>query len=260
MNRRVVSAVAAGSLVVAGLTGCAGADHAGGSTTLTVFAAASLKEPFSVIEKEFERAHPSIDVVVNYAGSQDLVAQMDAGAPADVFASANEATMRAAEGKGLVAGRPSVFATNTLTIAVAKGNPEGVASLADLASRPDLVTVRCAPAVPCGELTDAVVKKAHLSITFDTEQNSVKDTVQFVAAGEADAALVYRTDVQAQKDALESVDIPEAQALRAPYELAETSHHPDDASAQGARAFVDFVNGAQGQQALTDAGFGRGEH
>ena len=132
--------------------------------TLTVLAAASLTETFTELEKQFEAAHPGVDVKLNYAGSSDLAQQIVNGAPADVFAAASDATMKTVTDAGLAAGTPKVFATNVLQIATAPGNPKGIASFADLA-KPDLKVVVCAPQVPCGAAAEKIEKATGVTLT-----------------------------------------------------------------------------------------------
>ncbi|MDQ2636195.1 MAG: molybdate ABC transporter substrate-binding protein, partial [Actinomycetota bacterium] len=153
MKRVLLAAV----LVLASLTGCG--SGASDSATIVVFAAASLRAPFTEIGKQFGQANPGVSVQFSFAGSSDLVTQLTQGARADVFASADVTNMDKAVDAGLVAGEPLNFASNTLTIAVAPGNPKGIASLRDL-TRPDTAVVVCAPQVPCGAATRRVEQAA----------------------------------------------------------------------------------------------------
>lgn len=235
------------------------ADGGDRSLTLHVFAAASLSAPFDKLEQAFENTHPDVDVVMNFAGSQDLVAQMQAGAPADLFASANEEWMDKARTAGLISGDSPIFARNILEIAVAPGNPKEVKGLADVASRPDLVVVRCAPAVPCGALTDRVLESSGYKVQADTEQNSVTDTLGLVSAGEADAGFVYATDIQAASDTVEGVPFDEAQNFSTAYPIALTTQGSEGKANASAREFLQFVTGAEGQNVLEKAGFEPGE-
>ena len=145
------AAVLAAAAVAAGLAGCA-APAGDAGTTLTVFAAASLKGPFTALAEEFEAAHPGTTVTLSFAGSSDLATQISQGAPADVFASADTKNMAKLGDAGLVEGSPRDFATNVLTIAVPPENPASIASFADLA-KPGVKTVICAAQVPCGAAT-----------------------------------------------------------------------------------------------------------
>ena len=165
------------------------------SGTINVYAAASLTKTFTELGDRLMAEHPDLDVQFVFAGSADLVAQLQAGAPGDVFASADERNMTKATDAKLVVGEPTPFVTNHLTIVVVPGNPHGVASLADLAN-PDLKVVVCAPQVPCGGATQQVAELAGVTLTPVSEENSVSSVLTKVTAGEADAGLVYRTDAK----------------------------------------------------------------
>ncbi|MBC3193315.1 molybdate ABC transporter substrate-binding protein [Pseudonocardia sp. C8] len=239
--------------VVAVLAGCGG--PGGGQEqgrTLTVFAAASLTGAFGELERRFEAAHPGTDVTLNFAGSSTLAQQINQGAPADVFASADATNMTKVTDAGNQQGRPEVFATNTLQIAVAPRNPQAVASLRDL-TRPGLRTVVCAPQVPCGAATATVERAAGVDIVPVSEEQDVKAVLQKVTTGNADAGLVYRTDVAAARGQAQGVDVPEAaQAVNQyPITVLKNAEEPDLA-----REWVGFVTGAEGRQVLTAAGFG----
>ena len=134
-----------------------------------MFAAASLTETFTALEKQFEADHPGVDVKLNFAGSSDLAQQIVNGAPADVFAAASDATMKTVTDAGLAAGPPTIFATNVLQIATAPGNPKGIASFADLA-RPDLKVVVCAPQVPCGAAAEKIEKATGVTLSPVSEE------------------------------------------------------------------------------------------
>jgi molybdate transport system substrate-binding protein len=252
---------------VAGLTlllaGCGGGSQpAGGapsasaeSGTLTVLAAASLTETFTGLEKQFEAAHPGVDVRLNYAGSSDLAQQIVNGAPADVFAAASDATMKTVTDAGLAAGTPTVFATNVLQIATAPGNPKAIGSFADLAE-PDLKVVVCAPQVPCGAATEKIEKATGVALSPVSEEADVRSTLGKVTSGDADAGLVYVTDVSAAKGSVQGVSFPEADQATTNYPITVVKNAPQ---ARLAQQFVDLVTGAEGQQALKTAGFGPGK-
>lgn len=246
-----LTACGSGGEAVVGRTASDGAGT-GDDRRLTVFAAASLTTVYGELEARFEKENPGVDVVLSTGGSSDLVTQMEQGAPADVFASADEKNMDRAVESSLISGEPTPFATNELTIAVQPGNPHGIASLADL-ENPDLSVVRCAVPVPCGSVSDAVLSDAGVTVTAVSEENSVTDVLGKVTAGEADAGLVYVTDVARSEGAAESVEIPEAADHRTTYPIAVTSGAADPDLAQ---KFVDLVTGPEGQKALADAGFG----
>lgn len=229
--------------------GSAGSDD---DRRLVVLAASSLTAPFEEIADEFEAEHPGVEVRLSFAGSSDLVAQVREGAEADVLATADTRTMGEARDAGLAADAPSIFAANTLVIAVPPGNPAGVRDLADL-SRPGLDLVRCAPEVPCGAAADRVADAAGVRLAPVSEEQSVTDVLAKVRAGEADAGLVYVTDVRAADGEVDAVAIPEAAAAVNHYPIAalEGSERPDLA-----RAFVDLVLGVVGRRTLADHGFG----
>ncbi|GAA1989488.1 molybdate ABC transporter substrate-binding protein [Isoptericola halotolerans] len=234
------------------LAGCSTAAEA--DTTLTVFAAASLAQAFEQIADDFEADHPGVDVLLNLAGSSSLAAQIQQGAPADVIASADTATMDRLVTDGLV-GVPQVFATNTLQIAVPPGNPADVAALTDLAA-PGLRLVVCAPEVPCGAATTAVVGDAGLTLHPVSEEPSVTDVLGKVTSGEADAGLVYVTDVARAGDQVEGVAFPEADGAVNAYPIAtveRTGRTADETELT--EAFVDAVLSSEGRSTLADLGF-----
>ncbi|WP_402466380.1 molybdate ABC transporter substrate-binding protein [Isoptericola aurantiacus] len=252
-GRRAAATLLVTASAAVALAGC-GADAAGTDTTLTVYAAASLTEAFEQIATDFEDDHPGVDVRLSFAGSSSLVAQIQQGAPADVFASADTATMDTLVTDGLV-GTPQDFATNTLEIAVPPGNPAGVTSLQDLADpAPDVVV--CAPQVPCGAATTAVVDHAGLTLHPVSEEQSVTDVLGKVTAGEADAGLVYVTDVARAGDQVEGIAFDESDAAVNTYPVAtvDRSGRTTD-QADLARQFVDAVLAPDGQDVLADLGF-----
>ncbi|HEX8508418.1 MAG TPA: molybdate ABC transporter substrate-binding protein [Propionibacteriaceae bacterium] len=218
-----------------------------------MFAAASLKGAFTQIGSDFETRHPDIGVRFSFAGSADLATQLIGGAPADVFASADEANMAKASREGLVVGSAALFASNTLQIAVPAANPAGISALADLA-KPGALVVVCAPVVPCGAATRRVEQAAGVRLRPVSQESSVTDVLNKVTTGEADAGLVYRTDVQAARSKVTGISFPEAAAA--------VNHYPIAVMAAGeqqgaARDFVDLVTGPAGQQVLRRAGFGQ---
>jgi molybdate transport system substrate-binding protein len=215
-----------------------------------VFAAASLTDVFRELGDQLEAAHPGLDVQFNVAGSSALATQLTQGAPADVFASANEEQMTVVTDAGLAAA-PAVFAENVLEIAVPAGNPGGVAGLADFGD-PDLTLAVCAADVPCGAAAAAVFADAGVSPRPDTEEEDVKAALTKVQLGEVDAALVYATDVQAAGDDVEGIEFPEAEQEVTSYPIVRLAAAPNPDAAQ---AFVDLVESDAGQQALTAAGF-----
>lgn len=238
-------------LLVSTLAACGSSDDAG-RTTITVFAAASLKGTFTEIGKEFEAEHEHVRVRFNFAGSSDLVAQLQQGAPADVLATADETTMKKAIDDDLVAVLDKL-GTNTLEMATPPGNPARIDSLDDLA-RPGVEVVVCAPEVPCGAAAVGVAKAASLDIEPASEEQSVTDVLGKVISGEADAGLVYVTDVRAAGDKVHGVTFPEAATVVNTYPIAALSRSRHDAVSQ---EFVEYVTGREGQAVLGAAGFGK---
>jgi len=250
------------AVVAAGLTGCAGST-AGGSATagpnadtiegsITVFAAASLKATFTELATSFEQAHPETTVRLSFAGSSDLATQIQEGAPADVFASADERTMAKVTDADLVAGEPVPFATNVLQIAVPPANPRGITTFSDLAA-PGLKVVICAPEVPCGAAAARVAEAAGVVLTPVSEESSVTDVLGKVTSGEADAGLVYATDVLAAGSAIHGIEIDAARNASNTYPIAALT---DAGAPVAAKAFVDFILSETGRRVLTAAGFG----
>ena len=220
--------------------------------TITVFAASSLTAAYTVIGKNFERAHPGSMVKLSYGGSAALVAQIQQGAIGDVFASADQPNMQKLVDAGLVAGSPTIFAHNRLDIVVAAGNPKHIAGLSDLA-RSGLVVVLCAPVVPCGHYAAQALQKAGVTVKPASQETDVKSVVSKVALGEADAGMVYVTDVKAAGAAVQGVEIPLGQNVVADYPVAVLK---DAQNGQLAKAFVAYLLGG-GQQTLARYGFTR---
>jgi molybdate transport system substrate-binding protein len=246
---RVRPALAA--VLLAALTACSKPAEAGLPTT--VFAAASLTAPFEHIAQEFERSHPGTKIELHFAGTPQLVLQVRDGAQVDVFASADVPSMQKLVAAKLTAMQPRTFAKNRLTLVVGKGNPKGIASLADLA-RKDLRVLLCGPEVPAGKYAREVLTKAGVTVQSASDEPNVKAVVAKIALGEADAGIVYVTDVASggAAPAVEAVSIPDVNNLVATYPIAvlSTGHN----AATGA-SFVEFVLSPEGQQILGSAGF-----
>ena len=244
-------AVVIAALVAMSTSGCTNSADSP-TAEITVFAAASLQKTFTQLGQQFEAANPGTAVVFNFGGSSDLVAQLQQGAPGDLFASADAATMDKAVDDALITGEPTVFATNSMVIAVPPGNPAGIDSFAALAA-PDVNVVVCAPQVPCGAATQTIEENTGVTLSPVSEENSVTDVLGKVTSGEADAGIVYVTDVKGAGDAVEGIEIPTAvnATNRYPIGVLAGSGSPDLAE-----EFEDFVLGPQGQQVLADAGFG----
>jgi molybdate transport system substrate-binding protein len=255
--KRFAPIVAAAGVVL--LAGCVAPTPAATETaesdtlsgTVTILAAASLTESLDQLAAAFEAAHPQVDVVLSYGGSSALAEQIVSGSPADVFFSANEATMKTVTDAGLTV-EPTVLLTNVLEIAVPAGNPGGVTGLADFADA-DLTIALCDPAVPCGSAAQRLFAATGITPSPDTLEEDVKAALAKVALGEVDAALVYVTDVRAAVAEVEGIEVPEAgQAInRCPISLLVDAPNPT-----AARAFLDFVSSPDGIRVFTDAGFG----
>jgi molybdate transport system substrate-binding protein len=246
--RRLLAAAA----VLLSLAACSASSDDPGATSsgdvaLTVYAAASLTDAFQEIAGDFELANPGVDVEFNFAGSSDLAAQINEGAPADVFASANQTQMDAV---GDAVPDPQLFASNTLTIAVPTDNPAGITGLGDLA-KDGVRLVICAPDVPCGAATAALVQAQGVMLHPVSEEANVTDVLGKVASGEADAGIVYVTDI-ARADGVKGVALAGADDAVNLYPIGalKASAHPAQA-----QAFVDFVLGDQGQAVLASYGF-----
>jgi molybdate transport system substrate-binding protein len=249
-----VSARRHAAVVVAllvGLSGCGGSAADDGGQTLTVFAAASLTDVFTDLGAALEDRQPGLEVRFNFAGSSALATQIVQGAPADVFASADETQMSVVTDAGLAADEPAVFASNVLEIAVPAGNPGGVTGLADFA-REDLTLAVCAPDVPCGAAAEQVFAAAGVTAVPDTQEEDVRAALTKVELGEVDAALVYASDVASAGESVEGVAFPEAEQAVNDYPISRLA---DAANPDAARAFVDLVLSPAGRRALIDAGF-----
>jgi molybdate transport system substrate-binding protein len=260
--KRSLSAAAAVVVLAGLLTGCGGGPQAGngggppsstsGGGSLTVFAAASLRATFTELGHEFEAAHAGTKVTFSFGGSSDLVAQLQNGAAADVFASADEANMTKATAAGLTGGAPQIFATNVLEIAVPKGNPAGIHSFQDLAKSGTRLVV-CAQQVPCGSAAQKAAQAAGVTLKPVSEEQSVTDVLGKVISGDADAGLVYVTDVKGAGGKVDGVNFSESSAAANRYPIAALKESKASVLAQ---EFVDFVRGGQGRKVLGDAGFG----
>jgi molybdate transport system substrate-binding protein len=258
ISRRLASAGTAlvlslGLLAACGDGGSGSGDSGdGGDTTVTVYAAASLTKTFQQIGAEFERQHDGVHVEFSFGGSSDLVSQLQQGAPADVFASADEANMDKLTTDDLQAADPRDFASNTLEIVTPPDNPAGIESFADLAGSGVDVVV-CAPEVPCGAATVKAEQATGVTLSPVSEEQSVTDVLAKVTSGEADAGLVYVTDVKAAGDTVHGVPFPESADVVNTYPIValKDSDHGDLA-----QAFVDLVLSDTGQGILAAAGFG----
>ena len=212
---------------------------------MTVFAAASLQPAFDKISAQLH-----VDATFNYAGTQTLAAQLTQGAEADVFASADKTHMKTLLDAGLIAGAPEVFAHNRLEIAIAKGNPKGIHSLVDLA-RPGLVVVLADPSVPAGKYAQQALAKANVTVHPASLEPQVTAVLSKVALGEADAGIVYVSDVVTSQK-VQGVPIPDSQNVVADYPIAALKNAQHNSTAD---AFIAFVLAPDGQSILKAAGF-----
>ncbi|TCJ93808.1 molybdate ABC transporter substrate-binding protein [Nocardia alba] len=255
MIRTLRAAALAGAVAVA-VVGCGAdtepapvGDQIGG--TVTVFAAASLTETFTELGKQFEAEHPGTKVVFNFGASSALAEQIKQGAPVDVFASAAPKNMQQVVDAGEVTAKPVTFVRNRLEIAVPKGNPGQITGLADFA-KPEEKIALCAEQVPCGAAAKTVFEAAGITPQPDTREADVKAVLTKVTLGEVDAALVYRTDVQAAGEKVQGIDFPESTKAINDYPIAPLAEAPNG---KAASAFVTFIGTDKAKAAFVKAGF-----
>jgi molybdate transport system substrate-binding protein len=252
----VCAAVAA--LLLAACSSSSGGSSSGSSSasgkpsgTLVVFAATSLTDAFNQIGAGFEKANPGVKVKFNYNGSSSLATSITQGAPADVFASAAPANMKTVTDAGDATGTPQIFTRNTAEIMVESGNPQNIKSVKDL-SDPKIKVVVCAPEVPCGALAQEVFKNAGATVKPVSEETNVGGVVTKVTLGEADAGIVYVTDVKENQGKASGVSIPADQNAITDYPIAQLKGAPN---ATAAKAFISYVLGPDGQKVLASFGF-----
>jgi molybdate transport system substrate-binding protein len=219
--------------------------------TVTVLAAASLTGTFTQIAKDFEATNPGTKVTFSFGASSTLAQQINQGAPADVFASASPTNMKQVSDAGGLSGQPTTFVKNQLVIAVPKGNPKNIGSLADLAN-PAVKVAECAAAVPCGAAATKAIAAANVKITPVTLEQDVKAALSKLTLGEVDAALVYRTDAISAGDKVQGVEFPESAQAINEYPIAVLKNAPNPG---GAEAFQAFVLTDKELAVLTQAGF-----
>jgi molybdate transport system substrate-binding protein len=270
MNRRIIGLVAAAAASIVLAAGCssskdnssssppsasapaggAGSSSASASGTVTVLAAASLKEAFTTLGKQFESANPGTTVKLSFGASSDLAEQINQGAPADVFASASPKNMDQVVSAG-GATTSTNFVKNVMEVAVPPSNPGNVASVTDLAKTSVKVAL-CEPQVPCGVVAAQVFKNAQITVKPVTLEPDVKSTLSKVELNEVDAGMVYVTDVRAAGSKVKGVEIPDNLNASTEYPIAALSKAPN---AAGAQAFVDYVLSPAGKSVLTADGF-----
>lgn len=245
MIRAVTTALGICAIVVLTLSACTTPRQG----ALTVSAAASLTEAFTEIGAAYESRNPGTEVRFNFAGSSTLAEQINSGAPVDVFAAASSAAMRRTyDADSTLEAIP--FATNSLAIATPAGNPARVTSLADL-ERPDVAVLVCDIPVPCGAAAQELFDRNGLTVEPASLERDVRAVLTKVIEDEADAGIVYRTDIVASNVDVTGIDIPSAQNVTTTYEIAPTISAGDDA-----QRFIDFVRGAEGVRILKSRGFG----
>lgn len=239
----------AGCLVSPGSCAILASCGAAGPGSITVFAASSLKAPFDQIGSRLKDQQGQA-IAFNYAGSQTLAAQLGQGAQADVFASADPAQMATLQRAGQLTAQPQVFAHNSLEIAVAHGNPKGIRGLSDL-TRPGLVVVLADPSVPAGKYAQQALAKAHVSVKAASLETQVAGVLGKVALGEADAGIVYTSDI-ATNHRVSGVPIATDLNVTADYVIAplKSVRNPS-----GASIFIAFVLSPDGKSILKAAGF-----
>ncbi|MEU5534084.1 molybdate ABC transporter substrate-binding protein [Streptomyces sp. NPDC020362] len=264
-TRRMLQLAGAGAAALMALSACSSSDDstkpdkADSSSSaspklsgdINVFAAASLKESFTALGREFEKDHPGTKVNFNFGGSDTLAASITGGAPADVFAAASPKTMAIVTGKQDAVGTPATFVRNQLEIATLPGNPDKVASLKDL-TKSGLKVVLCDTTVPCGAAAQKALDASKLKLTPASYEEDVKSALNKVVLKEADAAVVYKTDVKAAGGKVEGVEFPESAKAINDYPIALLKNAKN---AEAAKAFIALVQSAEGQKVLSQAGF-----
>ncbi len=257
--RGLVSTLLVSGLAL-GLLGCSSKTPSSSPTQpaqpagkVVVFAAASLKPAFGQIGDRFKAQNPGSAVDFEFAGSSELATQLTQGATADVFASADTAQMDTVAKAGLLAGTPANFASNTLVIVTAPGNPKKVGSFADL-GKPGLSVVICQKPVPCGSATQRVEDNTGVRLNPVSEELNVTDVLSKVTTGQADAGLVYVTDAHSAGNKVATVNFPEAAGAVNVYPIAVLKNAAQAALAQ---KFVAMVTGDTGQNILAQLGFAK---
>lgn len=220
--------------------------------TVTVLAAASLTEVYGDLAAQFEKLHPNVTITENFGGSSALAAQIVQGAPADLFATANEATMKTVTDANLADGTPIVYATNILTLVVPPTNPAGVTTVADLA-KSDVKVALCDKTVPCGSAAITLLAAEKLTVKPVTLETDVKAVLTKVELDEVDAGLVYLTDAQTAGDKVTQIAVPDAANVTNRYPIVVLAGSTNKTAA---RAFQAFILSKTGLQALKNAGFG----
>jgi len=250
---RIIAPIAGLMLIAPLVAACSSSGGAPGGAvkgSITVYAASSLTEAFTTLQKRFQAAHPGTSITFDFGASSDLATQINNGAHVDVFAAASTTTMAEVTS----AQHPATFATNTLEIATPPGNPAHISSLADLA-KPGVKVAVCDPAVPCGAVAQTVLQNAKLTVKPAADESDVKSVVAAIQSNEVDAGLIYVSDVREAGSAVHGVPIPAALNSTTTYQIATLKDAPNAATA---KAFVALVRSSTGRQVLNADGFGRG--
>jgi molybdate transport system substrate-binding protein len=221
---------------------------------LTISAAASLTDAFTALTQQFRQSNKGLKIHLNFGSSATLVAQIQSGAPSDILASADLTNLERLIDSGNVTETPKVFARNTMAIAMKLGNPKSVRSVADLVSLPFVAL--CSKTVPCGVYASSLLTMSGVVIAESkvTRGIDAKTTLSAVANGDADAAIVYKTDVLAAKKTVFGIDIPGAQNVQAMYGISPIR---GSKNLVNAKSFIDFLLSEQGWQILKSFGFQR---
>lgn len=256
MGRRVLLLAAAAGLLVGACGSFSGTASSSPSATpvsgtISVFAAASLTDAFKTIGSSFQKTHRGVTVQFNFAGTPTLVTQIEQGAQADVFASADSTNMARLATDGFTGGVSQVFAHNQLEIVVAPGNPRGITGLADLA-KPRVIYITEGPTVPAGKYALQALASAGVTATPKSLETDVKSVVSKIELGEADAGIAYTTDVQAAAGKVQGVPIPAANNVIATYPIVTVKGATNPVTAG---AFIAYVLSAAGQTTLASFGF-----
>jgi molybdate transport system substrate-binding protein len=246
------------AVVVAFITACGAGGTASSSQSssslsgsIHVFAAASLTASFNALGIAFHKANPGVGVNFNYAGTPTLVTQIEQGAPADVFASADTTNMDKLTADGFAMGSSQVFAHNQLEIVVAPGNPKGITGLGDLA-QPGVIYITEGPTVPAGKYSLQALASAGVKVTPKSLETNVSAVISKIELGEADAGIVYTTDIAAAGNKVQGVPIPAANNVIAVYPIVAVK---GTKSPEVAKAFIGYVLSTTGQSTLASFGF-----
>ncbi|MFD9499389.1 molybdate ABC transporter substrate-binding protein [Streptomyces sp. NPDC060035] len=252
-GRRASAAVLTAALLAA--TAACGSDEeqndsGAAKTELTVLAASSLTDVFKTAGAAYEKEHPGTEVTFSFAGSQELAAQVEQGAPADALVTADTRTM---DGLKADTGTATVVARNRLVIATGEGNPEGIENLGDLADT-RLKVVLAAPEVPVGRYSRQILAAQKIDVKPVSQEPNVRAVLSKVGLGEADAGLVYRTDAASATDKVDAIEIPDTQNAIASYPAAALK---TSKNSKAAAAFVSWLSTPEAQKIFQDAGFQR---